>query len=70
MTRPEDTHRYRVTHQPSGDEAEADTREAAALAAKTLLNDNGGEGTCRVWEGQYVVDVVWSNGDDSVTHVQ
>jgi len=70
MTRPEDSHRFRITHQPSGDEAWADSKDAAVLAAKTLLSDNGEDGTCRIWEGSNVVDVVWSNGGDSITHVQ
>lgn len=70
MTRPEDSHRFTIRHDPSGDEAEADSRDGAVLAAKTLLADNEGEGQCRIWDGPNVIDVVWSNGGDSITHVQ
>ena len=50
---------YRIDHQPSGDWAEAQSREAAETAAETLLEDNDQEGTCRVWHCQRLVDVVW-----------
>lgn len=59
------THRFLVTHDPSGDEAEADTKDAAILAAKTLLQDNELEGTCRIWQGREVIDVVWAVGPDN-----
>jgi len=57
---------FRIEHQPSGDEAEADNRDAAILAAKTLIADNDDTGTCRVFYGGGVVAVVWpGEGDES-----
>ena len=44
---------FTITHQPSGDEAEAEDEQAALLAAWTLLEDNEWRGTCRIWlDGQ------------------
>jgi len=65
-----DSCRFRITHEPSGDEAEAQTRDAALLAARTLLEDNEFEGSCRIWEGPDVLDVVWADGPESYVHLQ
>ena len=62
--------RYTIKHEPSGDEAEAQTRDAAVVAARTLLEDNEFEGSCRIFDGPAVLDVVWANDSDSYTHVQ
>ena len=62
------THQYRITHEPSGDEAEADSKDAAVVAARTLLEDNEFEGSCRIWQGPNVVDIVWANDASSYTH--
>lgn len=61
---------YTISHDPSGDEAEAETRAAAVVAARTLLEDNGFEGQCRVFHGSDVVDVVWADTAESFTHIQ
>lgn len=52
---------YVITHQPSGDEAEAETEEAAITAARTLLLDNEDEGTCRIWLWGCVKAVMWGD---------
>lgn len=65
----DDYHPFTIQHDPSGDEAEADSREAATLAARTLLEDNGFAGQCRVFWGDRVVDVVWADDPDHYTHV-
>lgn len=62
------TYEYRITHEPSGDEAEADTKDAAVVAARTLLEDNEFSGSCRIWRGSDVVDVVWANDASGYTH--
>lgn len=54
---------FRITHEPSNDEAEAETKEAAIVAARTLLEDNEFRGSCRIWRGEEVVDVVWHRSD-------
>lgn len=56
---------YRIEHQPSGDEADAEGKEAAILAARTLLEDNEFQGSCRIFAGEAVVDVVWADDADS-----
>lgn len=69
MTSVDAHHRFTITHEPSGDECEADSRDAAILAATTLLADNDNEGSCRIFEGSSVLDVVWAH-DDGITHLQ
>ena len=62
------SHRYIIKHNPSGDEAEADTKDAAILAARTLLADSGFVGHCNLWEGTNVIDMVWADDETSYTH--
>jgi hypothetical protein len=62
-------HPFTVRHDPSGDEAEADTREAATLAARTLLEDNDWNGQCLVLQGKKVLDMVWADDDSHYTHL-
>jgi len=62
------THQFRIDHQPSGDEAEADTKDAAIVAARTLLEDNEFSGQCRIWRGPDVIDMVWADDETSYTH--
>lgn len=50
---------YVIEHQPSGDVAEADDPAGALCAARTLLDDNEREGTCRVFHGRHVRAIVW-----------
>jgi len=50
---------FTITHDPTGDEAEAHTFEAAVTAAATLLTDNDNTGTCRIWEQGKVRSVVF-----------
>jgi len=64
---PYDTLPYRILHDPSGDEAEAATRNAAITAARTLLEDNQGDGQCRIFRGRWVVDMVWLH-DEVLKH--
>ena len=61
---------FRIEHQPSGDEAEAETYDAALVAARTLLEDNEFEGSCRIFNGLDVADVVWADNAEHYTHVQ
>lgn len=60
---------FRITHEPSGDEAEAETKDAAIVAARTLLEDNEFSGSCRVWRGPLVVDVVWADDSEHYVHL-
>jgi len=68
-----DFHRYTVQHDPSGDEAEADSKDAAITTARTLLEDNEWEGHCRIFDGdpelRNVVDMVWAECRTSFTHL-
>jgi hypothetical protein len=67
------THRFTIRHDPSGDEAEADTKGAAVTAARTLLEDNGWEGHCRIFEGDpdlgRVRDMVWATDATRFQHL-
>ena len=47
---------YVIVHHPSGDEAEAETLDAAHLAARTLIDDNGHSGTSYI--KAFVVETV------------
>lgn len=60
---------YRITHSPSGDEAEALTGEAALVAARTLLEDNEFVGQCRIERGEITVDMVWADNALSYVHL-
>jgi hypothetical protein len=66
-------HRYTVRHDPSGDEAEADSKDAAILAARTLLEDNGWDGHCRIFDGDpergVVTDMVWADRPTGFQHL-
>lgn len=55
---------FTITHQPSGDEAEAESEQAALLAASTLLKDNDSQGTCRIWNEGKLHRVVWPLKED------
>lgn len=60
---------YIIRHDETGDEAEATSREAAFLAARTLLDDNDG-GLCRVYRGDTVVEMMWRDaGDDQYQYL-
>jgi hypothetical protein len=61
---------YTIRHEPSGDEAEAESRDAAIVAARTLLEDNEFAGSCRIFRGEDVLDVVWADDSDHYTHLQ
>lgn len=50
---------FTITHQPSGDEAEAETFDAAVVAGATLIQDNDGTGTCRIWENGRVRSILF-----------
>jgi hypothetical protein len=69
----DDFHRFTVRHDPSGDECEADSRDAAILAARTLLEDNEFDGQCRIFEGdperRRVVDMVWADRPTAYKHL-
>lgn len=56
---------YEIEHQPSGDWAEAEGPRAAISAARTLITDNDGEGTCRIKIGKEVRAIVWPGDGDS-----
>lgn len=66
-------HPYTIRHDPSGDEAEADSRDAAFLAARQLLEDNDFEGQCRIFQGdperKQVVDMVWADDRSQYAHL-
>jgi hypothetical protein len=66
-------HRFTIRHDPSGDESEADTKEAAILAARTMLEDNDWNGQCRIFEGDpdlgRVRDMVWADTDAQYQHL-
>lgn len=46
---------YEINHTPSGDWCEAETLEAAHVAARTLIEDNDFEGSCTITRGIEIV---------------
>lgn len=52
---------YEINHTPSGDWCEAETLDAAHVGARTLIEDNGFEGSCTITRGKEIVG--WVGAD-------